>query len=177
MNHQKPQGGKQVGIVLLATLLFILMISSIAAVVAYQTTLGPRTLANAELKTLTFYEAQGVLEEVNTLDLEAHSCTTIGRYEEFDPLAKTPESKCSPSDEAPHVRLIAENAQSQRTGDSGGVNQTRTDYFETEVVRSQSGISTTLRQNHYKTLWQAGETGTNSAGIIDVTVTGSSNKK
>ncbi|OED40602.1 hypothetical protein ACH42_16050 [Endozoicomonas sp. (ex Bugula neritina AB1)] len=174
---------QQYGMVLLTALLMLLMITSVVIVNVHQVTLGPRTLANAELKNQIFYDSQSILNQVSTIDLQPNSCPNQTRYDPYNPLP-TPQNlddaekvtfNCTPTADQPRIQLITENTPTQRSVNASGANQLSNDYYTAQVTRNRGGISSSLRQSHYKTLWRGGETGINQTQKIDITIGNNSN--
>ncbi len=165
---------QQQGVILLVALLMLLMMTTVVGSTTYLVTLGPRTQANAELKSLAFHNAQQALNEVAAKELHANACAKLHGY---DPLAEAPDVCPSHPIAAgeTRVKLIAKNAPVHRTGSSGGANTTTNDYFTVDVIREENGIRSRLRQTHYKTLWLGGDGGNGNSNnaMVEVGIKGS----
>ncbi|WP_067519336.1 hypothetical protein [Endozoicomonas ascidiicola] len=176
---------KNQGVVLISALLFLLLLTTVVAVSVNQTTMSPRMLVNAEIRILTFNDAQGELATIQAAADDAligpNSCV-VGEAtaKQTDPyyldLSVTPPVRqCTKSStvEQPVVKLRALGVAAQRQEGASGANTLKSDYFHIRTTKTREDISTTLLQDMYKAYWVGGDTGQSSG--TDVIVDAGSN--
>ena len=166
--------------VLLASLLFLLMLTTIAVTGVSYTNMTPRMLANAELKTITFNQAQGMLNQVAALDMNQFVPNECSNKNIRDPFNPTPppadatneeklEHICNPDTISATYR--ATNLTIPRSENASGYGKYIVEYYRIETSNEQSGISTSLAGNLYKALLgDESGTGISSSNTRDIVV-------
>ncbi len=168
LNTEIQPGYRQQGIVLLASLLFLLLLTSVAIVGTNKMTLSPRMLANAELKMMTFNEAQGGLGQVSALgdrQFTDNNCTgnNITKNSAYNPVpypisedadeysdADATAHKCEPDADTATVSLVAQDKPGPRIENASDAGSFIYDYYQTRSVKTMASISSVLIQDQYK---------------------------
>ena len=162
-NHPLPQKRiSQEGMILLASLLFLLMLTAVTVTSVNHSNLSPRMLANAEIKTLTFNQAQGELNKVIALGMDQltpNQCPGKSPKDSYNP---TEAPAGSNSSEIQNHRCnittytsdnyLTTTANTPRKEDASGVGKYSVEYYRLESERQQSGIRTSIAMNSYKGL-------------------------
>ncbi|WP_422132943.1 hypothetical protein [Endozoicomonas sp. ALD040] len=152
----------QKGMILLTSLLFLLMLTAVAVTSVNYSNLSPRKLANAELKTLTFNQAQGELNEVNALGMDQltpNQCPGESPKNTYNPTeapagstsAEIQNHRCNTASDT-SANYLTTTANTPRKEDASGVGNYSVEYYRLEAEREQSGIRTSIAMNSYKGL-------------------------
>ncbi len=139
--------------VLITSLLFLLMLTTIAVTLANQGNRAPKMIANAELKSITFSRAQATLNEVaeSGMDTFDRQCGLAASYDPFGAgnacVAEDYDVQPNPSI---HYRATSNNV--PRSESASGVGNYSVEYYRIDASSEQASIQTSLVLNTYKVL-------------------------
>ena len=143
----------QRGVVLITSLLFLLMLTTIAITLVNQGNRAPKLVANAELKAITFNESQTTLGDVVALGMEGF-VSKCGLTSSYNPTAtgKTCVPYNNNSQPNPSIAYRATSNVVPRSPAASGVGNYSVEYYRVEATSSQGDVSSSLAINSYKVM-------------------------
>ncbi|WP_139117371.1 pilus assembly PilX family protein [Endozoicomonas atrinae] len=170
---------KQSGMILMVSLLFLMMLTTIAVTLVNQSSRSPRMIANAEIKLITFNQAQATLNQIAVMDMSEFDRGVCGAehapYNPIDPDSSLTQAQqtahtCGANNAAPSpsIHYQASSQTVPRSEDASGVGKYSVEFYQIQTDSAQSGITTSLAMNTYKVM--LGEQGGSAHGDQNVVI-------
>ncbi|MGI2027911.1 hypothetical protein [Endozoicomonas acroporae] len=170
---------KQGGMILMVSLLFLMMLTTIAVTLVNQSSRSPRMIANAEIKLITFNQAQATLNQIAVMGMDSFDRGICGAdqapYNPYDPDDTMDEPEklahtCGANNTAPSpsIHYQASSQTLPRSENASGVGKYSVEFYQIQTNSAQSGIATSLAMNTYKVM--LGEQGGSATGDRSVKV-------